>query len=242
MRETRRWAAIYLILYLAMLAVNYLSSMNVGNVADESKTLIQPAGYAFSIWGLIYLLLGIWIIKLFMVKSTAGSQHHLTFWPALNFIINGLWIYVFSNGFKGLSVIVIAALLVTLIVMYRKVSNHQYNGFDRFVFSSYFGWVTVATIVNIFTWVKSMSVTSVLGLSELSWGNMMLVVALALAVYIAFKYHDFVYPLIFIWAYSAIIIETDGNYQLLTTVLIISLIALAVTALIIVVKQLKQRT
>jgi len=85
-------------------------------------------------------------------------------------------------------------------------------------------------------------VTSVLGLSELSWGNMMLVVALALAVYIAFKYHDFVYPLIFIWAYSAIIIETDGNYQLLTTVLIISLIALAVTALIIVVKQLKQRT
>lgn len=52
------------ITYIAMVVVNALANIipingqNTGEVSDSYPNLFAPAGYTFSIWGLIYLLLG----------------------------------------------------------------------------------------------------------------------------------------------------------------------------------------
>ena len=65
MSSQKRWATGYLIAFIVMIFLNYWSGTNVGSVADANQAIIQPAGFTFSIWGLIYVLLFAWIIKLF---------------------------------------------------------------------------------------------------------------------------------------------------------------------------------
>lgn len=210
MAKTKKWALGYLTAFISMIFLNYWSATDVGIVANQDQAIIQPAGFAFSIWGLIYLLLFIWIIRLFFVNQNGDSPvKRLTFWPILNFVLNGLWIIAFTQEWLLLSVLIIAALLITLIMIYSRITQVNTHWFNRVPFSIYFGWVTVATIVNIFTWVKAMNRTQVFGLSELTWTIIMLVAATGIAVWISLKFSDWIFPLVLIWSYSAILVEQD---------------------------------
>lgn len=168
MLKQRPWAIAYLIVFGIMIFLNYWSTTNVGIVADNNQAIIQPAGFAFSIWGVIYVLLFAWVLKQLFTgdkEQTLASQ--LTFWPLLNFLFNGLWILVFTQQWVVVSALVIAALLYTLAVMYAITTKAGYQGFDRLPLSIYFAWVTVATIVNVFTVMVSVQVETFLGLNEL---------------------------------------------------------------------------
>lgn len=225
---------VYWLLFIGMLIMNYLSALNVGNVANKNQAMIQPAGWAFSIWSIIYLLLFIWLIRMsIMAFRHQDEQWSIGWWPGLNFVLNGLWIYVFSEQSKLLSNFVIIGLLLTLIIIYRKV---QRRPFDKLVFSIYFSWVTVASIVNIFTWVKSLEVDTVLGLNELIWTLIMLTVGTMLAIYITLKYHDWVYPLVFVYAYMAIWAEHGRAFNSLGIVLLLSMMLQIISSLYTVLK------
>lgn len=226
MAKTKKWAIGYLIAYALMIFLNYWSATDVGSVADQEQAIIQPAGFAFSIWGLIYVLLFIWIIRLFFINKWEGSIiERITFWPIANFILNGLWIIAFTQEWLFISTLIIVTLLITLIIMYRRITDkNDRSWFDRLTISIYFAWVTVATIVNIFTWFVGMGVTEFLGLSELTWTNILLIVATGIMIYVSLKHKDWLYPLVFVWSYAAIFIENQTEYTSLVVVLIISLI------------------
>src|SRR4030066_1403513 len=62
-----RWVNI--IAFVLMVIINGLAGStttiggkNTAQISDANPTLITPAGYVFSIWGIIYLLLGIFVI------------------------------------------------------------------------------------------------------------------------------------------------------------------------------------
>jgi len=226
MTKTRKWAIGYLIAYALMIFLNYSSVSNVGAVADQEQAIIQPAGFAFSIWGLIYVPLLIWIIRLSFINKWEDSiVERITFWPIVNFILNGLWIIAFTQQWLFVSTLIIVALLLTLVIMYRRITaKHDRSWFDRLPFSIYFSWVTVATIVNIFTWFVGMGVTEFLGLNELTWTNILLIVATGIMIYISSKHKDWLYPLIFMWSFSAILVENQMTYTSLMIVLVICLI------------------
>jgi len=226
MAKTKKWAIGYLIAYALMIFLNYWSATDVGTVADQEQAIIQPAGFAFSIWGLIYALLLIWIIRLFFINRWEGSiVERITFWPIINFALNGLWIIAFTQRWLFISTLIIAGLLITLIIMYRRISGKQdRNWFDRLPISIYFAWVTVATIVNIFTWFVGMGVTDFLGLSELTWTNILLIVATGIMIYVSIKHKDWLYPLVFVWSYVAIFVVNQTDYTSLAVVLSICLI------------------
>lgn len=52
--------------YVVMVLLNYLSQIyfpeNLAEITAEWDLKITPAGYAFSIWGVIYSLLGVFMI------------------------------------------------------------------------------------------------------------------------------------------------------------------------------------
>lgn len=233
MTKTKKWAIAYLIAYALMIFLNYWSATDVGSVADQEQAIIQPAGFAFSIWGLIYVLLLIWIIRLFFINQTEDTvAERITFWPILNFALNGSWIIAFTQQWLFISTLIIVALLITLIIMYRRISKmNDIHWFDRLPISIYFAWVTVATIVNIFTWFVGMGVTEFLGLSELTWTNILLIVATGIMIYVSIKHRDWLYPLVFVWSYTAIFVENQTDYTSLMIVLIICLIIQLGTAI-----------
>ncbi|MDZ7834336.1 MAG: tryptophan-rich sensory protein [Alkalibacterium sp.] len=219
MTEKKQLGIIYGITYVLMLVVNYITSTDVGMIADQNPALIQPAGYVFSIWGVIYLFLFIWIVRLFFIDYERDRVYKsVRYWVIANFILNALWIIAFTREWYLTSVIVIIALLVTLFFIYKKITRVSTNWFDRLPFSIYFGWVTVATIVNIVEWVKEMGIEEVLGFNEYQWTLTLLIIGTGIAVFVSLLHLDWLYPLVFAWAYTGIIIEADYEFFWLTAV------------------------
>ncbi|CAM2842828.1 tryptophan-rich sensory protein [Salinicoccus roseus] len=235
MSRQKKWATGYLVAFIVMIFVNYLTTTNVGGVANNNETIIQPAGFAFSIWGLIYILLFIWIIKAFFAKTCEESvASRLKFWPIVNFMLNALWIIVFTQQWIFASVIVIIALLYTLAEMYTTLTETGYHWFDRLPFSIYFAWVTVATIVNIFNLTEKYNLDGLFGMGELGWTLLILAVATLIGVAIGIYFRDWLYPLIIIWPYFGIYTKNAGEYGSLDIVLLVGSVILLITAIIVI--------
>lgn len=233
MSTQRKWAAGYLAAFILMIVMNYVVGTNVGNVADNNQPIIQPAGFAFSIWGLIYALVFIWIIKQFFQKTWKDSPaYKLKYWPIINFLLNSAWILVFTQQMILASVIVIFALLITLIIMHILISSQHYNWFDRFPYSIYFAWVTVASIVNVFQLTNDNNIDSIVGLDELTWTIIMLSAAGVIGLITALYFKDWLYPLVIIWPLYAIYVENNSEYASLDMTLLIISILLAVSSVI----------
>lgn len=240
MSINRKWIIGYFIAFVIMIIMNYSVGSSVGNVADDNPTIIQPAGFAFSIWGLIYVLLLIWMIRLFFSKNIQTSlTEHLKFWPILNFLLNGLWIVAFTQQWMLVSTIIIAALLYTLAEMYSSISETNHHWFDRIPFSIYFAWVTLATIVNIFTLASAYNVDTILGMDELTWTILVLVVAGIIGIAIAVLFKDWLYPLVLIWPLVAIYAESGDVSTALNITLLIVSILLALVAIMVIVNKMK---
>lgn len=219
MTDRKRWGIIYSVAFVIMVGVNYLVGGNVGNIANQDQAIIQPASYVFSIWGVIYVLLAIWIIRLFIRKDDPSPIYKsIHYWLVSNFALNAFWIVVFTQVWLIASTIVIIGLLITLIVIYKKLTRHGIHWFDRAPFSIYFGWVTVATIVNIIDTVNGQGIEELIGLNEYQWTLILLVIATLIALFVSLFHKDWLYPLIFAWAYIGIIIENENQLFLLTII------------------------
>lgn len=243
MTERKQLGLIYSIAYAIMLGLNYWSATDVGMIADQDQTIIQPAGYVFSIWGLIYILLLVWLIRLFAVDDEKAVVYDkLSYWPAANFLLNGMWIIAFTQEWKLASVIIIIALLVTLVVIYLKITKYRTHWFDRVPFSVYFAWGTVATIVNIVDWVNDLEIDEILGLNEYQWTLILLVVATIIALIVSLVRLDWIYPLVFVWTYVGIIIENENQLFLLTIIAAMGIVFHVLGSAIVLFERIRRRS
>lgn len=243
MTTHKKWVIGYFVAFIVMIAMNYIVGMSgsdVSDVANNNDAIVQPAGYAFSIWGLIYLLVLAWIINLFFSKKDKSMiTARLTFWPIVNFLLNGAWIFAFTQEWVFVSVIIIVALLYTLIEIYTSLTAVSTQWFDRAPFSIYFGWVTVATIVNIFTLAIANHVDTIFGLDELPWTIIILIVATLIGVAITLSFKDWLYPLVLIWPFVAIYLKSGGTYTSLDVTLGVISLVLVAAAISVIVKRIK---
>lgn len=220
--------------------MNYAAGSDVGNVADDNPTIIQPAGFAFAIWGLIYVLIFIWIIKLFFSKNDQSAiTERLKYWPIINFLLNGIWIIVFTQQWVIISTVVILALLFTLVKMHTIISVELYHWYDRLPFSIYFGWVTIASLVNIFTAFSNYSIDSFLGMSELLWTIIAIMAASFIGIFTAWFFNDWLYPLVLIWPFFGIYMENGDVFTGLNVSLAAASLILVITAIMIISKKVK---
>ena len=89
--------------FIAVIVVNYLSnSLPIGGrtnkeVSDMYPVLLTPSGYAFSIWGLIYLLLAGFVVYQFLPSSwKRDSITRLGYWFLASCVFNVAWIFAFK--------------------------------------------------------------------------------------------------------------------------------------------------
>lgn len=204
-----RTALINTLAYALMVLINYLANalpfngQTTGEVSAKLDVLFTPAGYVFGIWGLIYLLLGIWIVRQWL----RGEQSELltrfiTPLFVASCLLNSVWIVLWHYEYFLLTVIVMIALLVTLIMIYRKVWSTN-SRLDKVTFSIYLGWISVATIANISYYLVFIG-WGQLGLPATVWTVIMLLVATGLAAIFILRYHDRIFALVFVWAFIGI--------------------------------------
>ncbi|MBM7649581.1 hypothetical protein JOC78_002555 [Bacillus ectoiniformans] len=203
-----------------------LNGQTTGEISNRLNVLFTPAGYVFSIWGFIYLLLGIWVIRQIPKERRnlpLYKQTHLLF--ILSCLLNIAWIFLWHYEFFAFTVLVMLAFLITLIKLYQKIEQVDFSFMDRLPFSVYLGWISVATIANI-SYVLKYYHWNGFGLSDTFWAILLLLIATGIAVTFRLSHRDAAFPLVFIWAFIGIAVQNWGDAA------IVSYIALAMSAVV----------
>jgi hypothetical protein len=212
--------------YFAVITVNYLANalpiggVTTGEASDSFSNLFTPAGVTFSIWGLIYTLLLVYVLYnwgLFGKKPSKKKQKILNKVGVLfivNAIANCCWIFAWHHGQIALSVIIMLVLLITLILVADLLNKEKFSLTEticlRLPFSIYFGWITVATIANITVLLVSIGWNG-WGISEQIWTIIILLIGATIGIWRGLKDKNIAYLAVFIWAYGGIILKHSSE-------------------------------
>ena len=188
-----------------------LNGQSTGEISDRFDIYFVPAGYVFSIWGLIYL--GLIAFTIYQALPAQKDNPLLKkIYPAywIGSLANTAWIFLWHYEVFSLTLIAMLTLLASLLYMYLQISREgssldgKQKWFVKLPFSIYLGWISVATIANVsqvlffFDW-------GGWGISPMVWAVIMLAVATVLGLLMQWRENDWAYVLVLVWAFIGIV-------------------------------------
>lgn len=199
---------------LGTLVFNWLAAMGrVGGVtpaeiSDKYPTLVTPAGYAFSIWSLIYLGMTAFSIYQLLPKNVARFRSIRSLY-VLTCALNCGWIYMWHSDQIAIClvlIVILAACLFLINLNLKKTYGPGEYWFVKAPFSIYFGWVTAASLVNFAILLVSLNIP------VSTWIAIGLILfAAALGVIIRIRLVNYLYPIAIAWALTAIGVKQSGQ-------------------------------
>lgn len=219
---------INVVLFAGMLVMNYLANAlplnnkTTGELSDSFPNLFVPAGLTFSIWGVIYILLLLYVIFQFKDSNAlAVSKISLAF--GITCLLNALWIVFWHYGKLPLSLLVMAGLLASLIYISIAIRDLPF-GIIKASFGIYLGWICIATIANV-TAVLVTSGWNGFNISQEVWTIIMIAVGTLLVALTIYRLNNPFLGLAVVWAFLGIAIKRQDDYK---TILITAVIAMVI--------------
>ena len=201
-----------------------ISGKTVGELSAEYDNYFTPAGYAFSIWGIIYLALTIQAIfflrRAFSKTKDSDFLSQIGPYLILTNLLNAAWLWFWLMEHTGISVIVMLAILSSLIVLILNLNMNKWKApskirwFVQIPISIYAGWITVATIANISAYLTKYN-WSAGPFDAITWAIIMMAIAALVNIFILFNRQLIAYPLVGVWALLAISVRHAGTENLL---------------------------
>lgn len=233
--------------FIVMVAVNWLSvagnlnGLTTAEVSDRYPSLFTPQPYTFSIWGILYLLLLLYVLFQFFSRDFGqdGKAETIACWFTLSCAANAGWIVAWHYGQIALSVLVMALLMASLARILPLVSGPDqkfgYRLSRELPFGLYAGWITVATVANIASLLVSLGWNG-FGLPAFLWLILTLLIAACIAILVTRKTLNTAYPAAVLWGLGGILarympdFRLDAGSEAMWIVLTLALCMLALTA------------
>ncbi len=227
--NTKALSITNLIGVIAVIFFNYyinskgINGNTVGSLSDKYDNLFTPAGYAFAIWGLIFL--GLLVQAIFLVARSFKSAKDQSFISQIGLgiflanLLNITWLLAWLNEYTGLSVAIMILLLITLLSVVVRTNMERWDAplkiivFIWWPICLYSGWIAVATIANISALLAKIGWNG--GIDESVWAFILIVVATLLGVFMIFKRNMREFSLVIVWALLAIAVRHWGSIGLL---------------------------
>lgn len=194
----------------ALAALGLINGVTPATISERHPSLITPAGYAFSIWALIYL----WLLafSIYQMLPTASERVRKVRWLYLaSCLLNGVWLWFWHHGQVAVCVVLILLLAAVLALIVRQLAERttfREATLSKAPFGIYFGWITCAAFVNLnilaSELVPSAALLNVLGIASI-------LAAAAAAVLVCWKFNNYLFPLAAAWALTAIAIQQTGR-------------------------------
>ena len=226
--------AIVVVMVIATIVVNGLATtlpingQTTGEISDRFQVFFVPAGYVFSIWGLIYLGLIAYAIYQATPAQTGNPRlKRIGYLFVLSSLANIAWIFLWHYEQFPLTLVAMLTLLASLIVIYLRleIGRAKAPPAERWLvqipFSIYLGWITVATIANVTSLLDYLN-WSGWGIRPEVWAVIMLLAGLAIASAVSLTRGDVAYLLVLIWAFVGIAVKHQGTALVATTAWITS--------------------
>ena len=217
MREAHGLKAGALLAYASVILMNILANAwplfgrSTGAISNQFDALFTPAGITFSIWGLIYVLLGLFVARLLTYDATTNPIlfRKLTIWFIVSCIFNIAWLVIWH------ALLIVWAMAMLFFLTYTvgriAVLIHELADapatFERTTFMVYFGWVSVASIANVTIWLVSLELLDPFGTVSIWLTSLLVLIGVGIAINVVRYFMSPVYGLVFVWAYFGIVLK-----------------------------------
>jgi benzodiazapine receptor len=237
----RQWANVAAV--LATIIVNGLANalplngQTTGEISDRFDVLFTPAGYVFSIWGIIYL--GLIAYAFYQVLPGRRDNPRLRSIDALVVVAslaNIAWLFTWHYERFVLGLVAMLALLFSLVGVYlrldigRSRAPSAEKALVDLPFSVYLGWITVATIANVTTVLDYIGWGG-WGIGPEVWTILVLLAGLAVATVVSLTRGDIAFSAVLVWAYIGIAVKHSDTPAVATGALIMTVLIVLITAL-----------
>lgn len=204
-------AFVFIVNYLAVnLPLNHLTTKQI---SDSFDVYFVPAGYVFSIWGLIYL--GMLAFAVFQALPKQRKDERLAkidAWFVVGNLANSFWLISFHYKQFILALAFMLILLASLIIIFvrleigKKKMSAAWKWAVEIPFSVYLGWITVATIANV-TQVLYFIHWNGFGISDQVWFLVVILVVVTISALMSFTRKAFEYNIVLVWALIGIAVK-----------------------------------
>ncbi|MEM3530364.1 MAG: TspO/MBR family protein [Nitrososphaerales archaeon] len=210
-----------------------IGGKNTAQISDTNPTLITPASYAFSIWGIIYIMLGIFVFYQALSNQRAKEfREKVGYLFIASCILNIFWLFLWQFEYLIFSVFVIFLLLATLIAIYLSLevgkvslSLNEKIAF-QLPFSVYLGWISIASIANVATTLVSVKWDG-FGISHEVWASSLIIIVLVITLLVIATKKDVAYGLVIIWALLGIAVNQSEKQDIVIAIGASTIIILA---------------
>lgn len=198
-----------------------LNDNTIGSLSREYRNLFTPAGYAFSIWGLIYL--GLLAYCFFQFRRAYFSSKESEFisqtgpWFIFANLANSAWVIVWLYELTGLSVIFMFLALFSLVQIVRKTGMERWDAPPSIIIFSwwpicfYSGWITVASIANVSAFLSKTGWNGWI-LNETQWTILLLFTAIAINALMIYRRNMREFAAVGVWAVFAVFVRHQEKH------------------------------
>ena len=229
-RDLKDWAG-NIAAFIVVLVVNGMANgipiggQTTGEISAKYPSLFTPDGFTFSIWGLIYLSLAVFVVyQALPAQRDNAAIAGIGIWFKLNCLANALWIFAWHYDLLIVSLLLMLGILGTLIQIFRSIDASSIL-LVRFPFSLYTGWITVATIANISVLQTAWGLNDA-GLTAVQWTWVKLAVAGAIGAVVIGRTRNTIYLAVIAWAAFGIYSKQTDTPEVVGAAITLSLLAL----------------
>jgi hypothetical protein len=210
---------IVLLSILLTLIINGLANalpfngLTTGEISNRFQVYFVPAGYVFSIWGVIYLgLMAFAVYQALPAQRANPRLRAIGGWVVLGSLANSAWIFLWHYEQFPLTLLAMLVLLFSLIRTYLKLGigrvsvSRAENLLVHLPFRIYLGWITVATVANVTTLLDYLQWNG-FGISAEGWFSLILIAVLGIAGWVNYTRRDVAFTLVILWALAGIAIK-----------------------------------
>lgn len=236
LKKQQNLSVLNLLAVLFAIGINYYSQLytingnRVSDMSEKYANLFTPAGYAFAIWGVIFIALlvfsGYQIYRTFIRRKTFDFISQSGYWFAIANAGNGLWVIAWLYDYTLLSVVIMLVILFSLVKIVvntdmetRKVPAKTIV-FGWWPISIYAGWISVATIANIAAYLSKIGWEGGF-LSPVAWTILLIVAVTLLNVVLIFTRGMREFAVVGAWALIAIYVRHQSDYESIATTAIV---------------------
>jgi hypothetical protein len=215
-------------------STGFLVKETVADISYKYDTLFTPAGYAFSIWGVIFLMAISFVIYQWILLKRNDPKQYIRrtgIWFTISNLANISWLFCWTNNLISVSVVLILILLLSLCILTQKLRLELDDEpvltifFVWWPIAVYLGWIIVASVANIAAWFVSIGWEGG-GIEKDVWAIIMIAVATALFAILLAKRNLRESAAVGVWAFVAIATRQWNSKSNVATAAIIASVIL----------------